>query len=526
MSTDYQNSILWRGEDPLKKKFKASHEPDKKVTRYFPGQAPAWAADEQGKEKKDDIRYPAAVVAKKREDAAAAAKKKKEEDIIPQRKRRDRGAAAVIAEDPGSARLRRLQASESAGDTGAERLLRHRVVHDSQVLEAAPSSADKREEIARMTQSIKDKLKGKLDKLEDKVDKEDKETFEDPGVKDLKELKEEDGDAADEDLDMERPVKSEVKSEVKEEDEEAVADRRQQMRDRALQRRKQEEDNMKEEEEVQEEEIEESEYETESEDNDPRSKAMHKPVFISKNGRDTIKEKAEMEKQEVLAEERAAEKVKERKVESKSIVIDVIKQEAEADAVAALGLDDASDIELMDDNDEINEAEEYELWKIRELKRMKRDTVEKMDRQKEIEFIEGRRQMTDEERAADDERLDAGHKFKDDSKAFAFLQKYYHRGVFYQDKAVSGEEPLYLRDYHEPTAEEKFDKQTLPKAMQVRRGLFGKKGQTKHTHLTDVDTTDTSAAWAQQNKVVQRYQERMAGASGVNDFSRPVSSKK
>merc|ERR1719253_1710176 len=120
--------------------------------------------------------------------------------------------------------------------------------------------------------------------------------------------------------------------------------------------------------------------------------------------------------------------------------------------------------------------------------------------------------MTDEERAADDARLDAGHTTAEESKNFNFMQKYYHRGTFFQDKAETGEEPLYLRDYHEPTAEEKFDKQLLPKVMQVRRGLFGKKGQTKHTHLTDVDTTDMSAAWSQHNKQVEKYQMRMAGA--------------
>merc|ERR1719171_646719 len=121
--------------------------------------------------------------------------------------------------------------------------------------------------------------------------------------------------------------------------------------------------------------------------------------------------------------------------------------------------------------------------------------------------------------------MDSGKKFKDEAKNFAFMQKFYHRGTFFQEKAASGEEPLYLRDYHEPLAEEQFDKSMLPKSMQVRRGLFGKKGQVKHTHLTDVDTTDMSAAWSQHNKQVQRYQERMAGASGVNNFARPSGSK-
>ena len=74
----------------------------------------------------------------------------------------------------------------------------------------------------------------------------------------------------------------------------------------------------------------------------------------------------------------------------------------------------------------------------------------------------------------------------------------------------------------------RYDKQLLPKAMQLRRGEFGKKGQVaglmlaimgwslcsrsgfcaqvKHSHLTDVDTTDMSAAWAQSSKIVQRRQ--------------------
>merc|ERR1712032_676841 len=88
-------------------------------------------------------------------------------------------------------------------------------------------------------------------------------------------------------------------------------------------------------------------------------------------------------------------------------------------------------------------------------------------------------------------------------------------------KAREGDEPLYLRDYHEPLEEEKYDKQLLPKAMQLRRGQFGKKGQVKHNHLTESDTTDMSAAWSKHTKQIQRYQERMATAGGVNNFERP-----
>eukprot|EP00420_Gonyaulax_spinifera_P004585 CAMPEP_0197941574 /NCGR_PEP_ID=MMETSP1439-20131203/122981_1 /TAXON_ID=66791 /ORGANISM="Gonyaulax spinifera, Strain CCMP409" /LENGTH=80 /DNA_ID=CAMNT_0043564779 /DNA_START=52 /DNA_END=291 /DNA_ORIENTATION=+ len=58
MSIDYQNSILWRGEDPLKRKFKPQYDNTQKVARYRAGQAPAWARekkeDEEEKEEKKE----------------------------------------------------------------------------------------------------------------------------------------------------------------------------------------------------------------------------------------------------------------------------------------------------------------------------------------------------------------------------------------------------------------------------------------------------------------------------------------
>lgn len=483
----------------MKKKFKPSYEPGAKVERYRPGQVPAWAKKEEEEKKK------------KEEEEKAAAKKEK-------KSKRDKTAAAVVVEDRSKGRLARLQAAAAANsDAGAERLLRHRVVHDAQVLESAyDGGADSISAItARMKDSLREKLGDKLDKKDDDI-----------GVKDVKELAE----LKDEDLDIDRPpvMKEEVKAEVKEEDDEdKIMEQRAKARERALAKRKEEEDNLlkQQEEEMLVADEEESEYETESDDDGPGKGAMLKPIFVSKAQRQTVHEKAALEKEEEAAEERRQEKLKERKLESKAQVIDVIQKEVDAEAAAALGLDDTSDVELIDDNDEVNEAEEYELWKIRELKRIKRDDTKKLAREQELELIERRRNMTDEERAADDERMDGGKTFREDAKNFAFMQKYYHRGTFFQDKAETGEEPLYLRDYHEPVADEKFDKTTLPKVMQVRRGMFGKKGQTKHTHLAEVDTTDKSAAWSQHSKVNDRYQQRMASASGVNTFSRPAGNR-
>lgn len=471
MSADYKHSILWRGEDPTKQKFTPLVQPSKKIARYRAGAAPKWAQEEE-----------------QSKDAAASSSDKR--DL--RRDRRRRGGAEILEsrpEDTAASRLKRLAQSEGLA-SGAERLLRHRVVHDAQVLEAT------------------DEQKDEMEKKEDDDDFRrllKRAKAETPGLAELR-YDEMSGDEA--------------------EGTEIQALRRERMREVALLKRKEEEDILKEEEdEAQQDEVEEeSEYESESEDDDPRRHIMMKPVFVSKHQRETVKEKEIMQKEEEESAAKAKEQAKERKAETKSMVIDVIKatEEAENERDAA----EISEPELIDDDDEKNEAEEYELWKIRELKRIKRDKEERLTRQKEIEFILRRRNMTDEERAADDLRLDSESKSYEEAKSFNFLQKYYHRGGFFQDKATAGEEPLYLRDYHEPTEEEKFDKNLLPKAMQLRRGQFGKKGQVKHTHLTEVDTTDMQAAWAQNTKQIQKYQEKMAAAKGVNTFDRPALSKK
>ena len=41
-----------------------------------------------------------------------------------------------------------------------------------------------------------------------------------------------------------------------------------------------------------------------------------------------------------------------------------------------------------------------------------------------------------------------------------------------------------------------MDVSSLPKAMQVRQGKFGKRGQTKYTHLVDQDTSSKDAGWS------------------------------
>lgn len=466
--SSYQHSILWRGEDPTKTKFKPSYDGTKRVERYRKGQVPQWA--------KEDVKEKA---------------KEPEPDLRQARKRRrERGAAAVVLEekkeDAASSRLARLQRS-SGGETSTERLLRHRHVAEAAVLEEG-----------------------------DKKDEDDEEKAE------LKQLKEEDADLEPKVVGLAELRYDEV-SGSEEEDNELRNLRRERAREQALEKRRIEEDVLKDEfeKEEQDEVLDEaSEYESESEDDTRHGGIMMKPVFVSKANRDTVREKELQDKQEEEMEQNKQNRKLEVKAESKMLLIDKIGEEAEAERLAETA-DDRSDVELMDDDDEKNEAEEYEMWKIRELKRIKRDKEGRVSRQKEIEFVLKRRGMTDQERDDDDKKLDALNPGRQKVQQFNFMQKYYHRGGFFQDKAVEGAEPLYLRDYHEPLEEEKYDKSLLPKAMQLRRGQFGKSGQVKHSHLTDVDTTDMSAAWSQSSKQVQRYQEKMAGAKGVMNFDRP-----
>lgn len=93
--------------------------------------------------------------------------------------------------------------------------------------------------------------------------------------------------------------------------------------------------------------------------------------------------------------------------------------------------------------------------------------------------------MTDEERRAEDE---AAGRFKAKEKAkWNYLQKYYHKGVFYMDEDNVTKDDVRARDYAAPTGEDKFHREALPSVLQVKN--FGKRGRTKYTHLADQDTT-------------------------------------
>ena len=133
----------------------------------------------------------------------------------------------------------------------------------------------------------------------------------------------------------------------------------------------------------------------------------------------------------------------------------------------------------VDDTDGLNEEEEYEAWKLRELIRIKRNRQEMMEREKEEAEKERRRNMTDKELMEEDAKL----KPQAEKETLQFMQRYYHKGAFFQDN----DDEIFKRNMNEPTLEDKFDKSILPEVMQVKN--FGRSSRTKYTHLTKEDTS-------------------------------------
>jgi len=309
-------------------------------------------------------------------------------------------------------------------------------------------------------------------------------------------------------------------ADIDEEDEEAQEERRRRIRERQLLREQEELLPQEDEEPVEDEESEESEYETDSED-EQMGMAMVKPVFIPKSQRDTIAERERLEEEERQLEELVKKRLEARKIETRQIVVEEIKKEEHIEKA----LNEEANIEDVDTDDELNEAEEYESWKNREIARIKRDREERDARLKEKEEIEKVRNMTEEERREWERKNPKP--LRQTKQKWKFMQKYYHKGAFFQESAddviqSAGKEDIYTRDFSEPTGEDKMDKSILPKVMQVKH--FGRSGRTKWTHLVNEDTTDWNAPWATNGPLRAKYNAKMAGMNAP--IAKPKGSKK
>jgi len=313
----------------------------------------------------------------------------------------------------------------------------------------------------------------------------------------------EDSDESDEDSD----------SSDEELDEEAIARRRELMRQRALYKAQAgdvQEEMMTKEDEQSGPESEEEETSEEETDSEEEEGARLKPVFVRAKDRLTIQEREREEARARQMEKEAARAAEERRRQTLRMVEDEVRKSTLAERATGdegLGLEE---IVTDDENDEV----EYEAWKVRELKRLKRDREEADQYNKEQLELEKFRSLTEEEKRQE-MRLNPKQVTNKTSKGkYKFMQKYYHRGAFYLEK----EEDIYKRDFTAPTLEDNFNKSVLPKVMQVKN--FGRSGRTKYTHLVDQDTTDYDAAWTQETAANIKFQHQHA-AGLKQTFERP-----
>ena len=178
----------------------------------------------------------------------------------------------------------------------------------------------------------------------------------------------------------------------------------------------------------------------------------------------------------------------------------LIKDKLERDIIARAqgkkAWDDDEDIapeNLIDDTDGLDPEAEYAAWKVRELKRLKRDREALIAREKEIEEVERRRNLTAEEREKEDrEYLERQKQERDAGRSSdtqnQYLARYHHKGAFFQGDENA--ELLKRRDVMGARFEDQVaDKSTLPEYMRLRdMTKLGKKGRTRYTDLKGQDT--------------------------------------
>lgn len=169
--------------------------------------------------------------------------------------------------------------------------------------------------------------------------------------------------------------------------------------------------------------------------------------------------------------------------------------------------------------------------------------------------------MTEQERMEEDMKLG---KFREkEKKKWKYLQKYYHKGVFYMDEKSTGQAgtsvlasstsgdssaiqssdyygagaqeqqaedeaarraaekklDARLRDYSGATLEDTYNREALPAVLQVKK--FGMRGRTKYTHLVDQDTTKFGAESLGKDRGIQSsYLQKRSGVGDIDNAGR------
>lgn len=255
----------------------------------------------------------------------------------------------------------------------------------------------------------------------------------------------------------------------------------------------------------------------ESSSEDEAPKKLLRPTFIKKDKRkDGDGGSNGLNDDDVRAAQEAA-----RKVKANTVIQEQLDRDVAARAAGRKDWDDDEDVdaEEVDDRDNIDPETERAAWKLRELKRVKRDREAIEEAEKEREEIERRRNLTKEEREAEDrEFLERQKEERDGKGKMGYMQKYFHKGAFFQDDA--NVEGLDRRDIMGSRYQDDVvNRELLPEYMQIRdMTRLGRKGRTKYKDLKSEDT----GRWGQSgntgprrdNTLDERFQPDKDGGGG------------
>ncbi|KAF4443871.1 hypothetical protein F53441_11330 [Fusarium austroafricanum] len=261
---------------------------------------------------------------------------------------------------------------------------------------------------------------------------------------------------------------------------------------------------------------EESESEEESSEDEAPRRLMIRPKFVPKSRRGNAKDPAQQEEEARQAEEEARRKAADELVEEQ------IKKDLAARASGKKHWDDDenedSDVDTTDGLDP--EAEEA-AWRVRELKRLKRARAIIEEREKELAEVERRRNLTEEERQAEDEAFLAQQKEEKEGKGkMSFMQRYLHKGAFYQDEMKAA--GLDKRDIMGSRIQDDVrNREALPEYLQRRdMAKLGRKGATKYRDMRTEDTGRWGDIGGGRTKENGRYEEDERFKPDDNRFRR------
>ncbi|KAK4988754.1 hypothetical protein LTR50_003718 [Elasticomyces elasticus] len=230
---------------------------------------------------------------------------------------------------------------------------------------------------------------------------------------------------------------------------------------------------------------EEQEESTSSEDDVPKRR-MPAPKFISKTNR-------KQHSVPVFSEEELAAQEDARRKERADEMLQLqLEKQAAAKAAGKKDWDDDEEglADEVDDTDDIDPEEERALWKKRELLRIKRDRDAIESAEKEREEIERRRNLSKEEREAEDrEYIDTQKEEHEGKGKMGHMQKYFHRGAYTFDADDETKQLLNRDIMGSRFQDDARDKSMLPSALQIRdMTKIGKKGRTRYRDMKSEDT--------------------------------------